>query len=104
MLVKEKSQTDPQTWENTYFHWIDNLRDWCISRQLWWGHRIPIWYRVDNPDQMICYDGEGVPPEVSKDPMTGCKIPMSSTRGFHLLFGPLAHWAGRKTPTKKILS
>jgi valyl-tRNA synthetase len=32
---------------NTYFHWIDNLRDWCISRQIWFGHRIPIWYKGD---------------------------------------------------------
>lgn len=31
--------------EKTYFHWIDNLRDWCISRQIWFGHRIPVWYR-----------------------------------------------------------
>ncbi len=32
---------------NTYFHWIDNLHDWCISRQIWFGHRIPVWYRGD---------------------------------------------------------
>jgi valyl-tRNA synthetase len=34
----------PDRFEKTYFHWIDNLRDWCISRQIWYGHRIPVWY------------------------------------------------------------
>jgi len=35
----------PKRFEKVYFHWLDNIRDWCVSRQLWWGHRIPVWYK-----------------------------------------------------------
>ena len=37
----------PKTWESTYFHWMENIQPWCISRQLWWGHQIPAWYGPD---------------------------------------------------------
>ena len=37
----------PESWKKTYFHWLENIQDWCISRQLWWGHQIPIWYCGD---------------------------------------------------------
>jgi valyl-tRNA synthetase len=37
----------PDAWKKTYLHWLENIQDWCISRQLWWGHRIPIWYCAD---------------------------------------------------------
>lgn len=37
----------PERWTKTYFHWLENIRDWCISRQLWWGHRIPVYYCDD---------------------------------------------------------
>ncbi|MFT6734684.1 MAG: valyl-tRNA synthetase [Polaribacter sp.] len=34
----------PENWDKTYYHWMENIQDWCISRQLWWGHRVPAWY------------------------------------------------------------
>ncbi|MEO1703382.1 MAG: valine--tRNA ligase [Pseudomonadota bacterium] len=46
--VKEgRTNFVPKTWENTYFNWMENIEPWCISRQLWWGHRIPAWYGPD---------------------------------------------------------
>ncbi len=58
----------PKEWEKTYRHWIENIRDWCISRQLWWGHRIPIWYDKEDDSNVICYIGEGLPEEVVLHP------------------------------------
>ncbi|MGB1877031.1 MAG: valine--tRNA ligase, partial [Rhodospirillaceae bacterium] len=42
-----KTQFVPKQWENTYFQWMRNIQPWCVSRQLWWGHRIPAWYGPD---------------------------------------------------------
>ncbi len=39
-----ETQFVPKTWEKTYFNWMENIQPWCVSRQLWWGHRIPAWY------------------------------------------------------------
>ncbi|MDY4132613.1 valine--tRNA ligase, partial [Treponema sp.] len=43
----------PKKWENTYEHWLTNIRDWCVSRQIWWGHRIPAWYCQDCNETMV---------------------------------------------------
>lgn len=57
----------PSHWEPTYYHWIENLRDWCISRQIWWGHRIPIWTHKKT-GEVLCEADEEVPAAVAQNP------------------------------------
>ena len=47
------TKINPERFEKIYFHWIENLRDWCISRQIWFGHRIPVWYLKDEAGNVI---------------------------------------------------
>ena len=65
----------PKKWENTYSHWMENIRDWCISRQLWWGHRIPVWYCqecgkmiVSREDPQTCPDCKAGKDKLQQDP------------------------------------
>ncbi|HHY20584.1 MAG TPA: valine--tRNA ligase, partial [Bacilli bacterium] len=46
----------PERFEKTYLHWIENIRDWCISRQLWWGHRIPAWYHNETGEVYVGHE------------------------------------------------
>ena len=63
----------PERWTGVYLHWLENIRDWCISRQLWWGHRIPVWYcddcghaTVARVDPSAC--GQCGAPRLTQDP------------------------------------
>jgi valyl-tRNA synthetase len=58
----------PEHWSKTYFAWMENIRDWCVSRQLWWGHRIPAWYCDACPAEA------GTGPEGARAGEEGCKV------------------------------
>jgi valyl-tRNA synthetase len=55
----------PKNWENTYFDWLENIRPWAISRQLWWGHQIPAWYGPDGK-VFVAYNEDGAKAEAKK--------------------------------------
>jgi valyl-tRNA synthetase len=67
-----KVRFHPGQWEETYFHWMKNIRDWCISRQVWWGHRIPVWTCASGHSTVHRTDPETCPecgsPELEQDP------------------------------------
>jgi len=58
---------DPESMEPRYFEWVDNMHDWCISRQLWWGHRIPVWYGPDG-DVIVVGPNQSAPKGYEQDP------------------------------------
>ena len=60
----------PERFDKIYYHWMENIKDWCISRQIWWGHRIPAWY-CDDCGEII----------VSKE--TPCECPKCHSKKLH---------------------
>ncbi len=68
VVKKGKIKFYPPRWNKVYLNWMENIRDWCISRQIWWGHRIPVWYCVGNGScQLKCRE-----PIVSLNPPPHC--------------------------------
>ena len=60
---KGKTRFVPERFSKTYFNWMENIRDWCISRQLWWGHRIPAWYCDDCGETIVAKDAPAACPK-----------------------------------------
>jgi valyl-tRNA synthetase len=72
LVAEGQTKLVPDTWGRTFFEWMDNIRDWCVSRQLWWGHQIPAWHCqkcqktvVSREDPAFCPDCGG---ELERDP------------------------------------
>ncbi len=66
-VTEGRTRIIPEHFEKVYIHWLENIRDWCISRQLWWGHRIPVWYAPDGT--LIVPDPDDPPPaDLPQDP------------------------------------
>jgi valyl-tRNA synthetase len=71
-----RSSSCPENWVNTYNQWLNNIQDWCISRQLWWGHQIPAWYGIDGEcfvahseeEARALADKAGYPGPLTRDP------------------------------------
>ncbi|MEE1219033.1 MAG: valine--tRNA ligase [Ruminococcus sp.] len=65
--VKEgQTKIIPERFEKVYYHWMENIKDWCISRQLWWGHRIPAWYCDDCGEVIVAKETPSVCPKCGK--------------------------------------
>jgi valyl-tRNA synthetase len=95
----------PERWSKVYLHWLENIQDWCISRQLWWGHRIPVWYRKGSTRKSsprpICATRRRCMSRSTARPIrrTGSRRRTCSTRGPRPGSGRSPRWAG-PTPAR----
>ncbi len=89
----------PKNWEKTYFEWMRNIQPWCISRQLWWGHRIPAWYGPDG-HVFVAYSDDEAAAEAERHYGKAVDLATKtcSTPGSRRASGPSAPWAGPSKP------
>jgi valyl-tRNA synthetase len=88
----------PENWVNTYNQWLNNIQDWCISRQLWWGHQIPAWYS-DDGRYYVAHDEAEAYAQAKRDGYSGGleRDPTCSTPGTRRPCGPSRRWTGRRS-------
>ena len=87
----------PERFSKTYLNWMENVHDWCISRQLWWGHQIPAWYCADCGKMTVHPGGSRCLPALRQQEYH----PGSRCAGYLVLLrlcGPSPRWAGRIRP------
>ena len=70
----------PPKFKNSYRHWMENIRDWCISRQLWWGHRIPAWYYGEGDDEFVVAENEKQALDKAKEKSGNDKLKQSDLK------------------------
>ena len=88
----------PERFDKTYLHWLENIRDWCISRQLWWGHRIPAYYCDDCGETVVAKEMPKICPKCGKNHFHQDEDTLDTWFSSHC--GHFPHWAGRTTPKR----
>jgi len=86
----------PERWSKTYLHWMHNIRDWCISRQLWWGHRVPVWgpaanatkVDVEKAQALVTQAAEQTPDTIVAREILGSEEPEQHPRRYEVAIGP----------------
>ncbi len=85
----------PENWSKTYYEWMRNIKDWCVSRQLWWGHRIPAWYDESGSIYVGRDEAEVRKKHSTRAIASSRRTRTSSTPGSLPRCGPSPRWAGR---------